>query len=499
MAPPRRGGFTGSGILSRFFGSAISNAAGYSIGGAVQPTLEPYTQDIANETWALHAVRPLSAQQAAALSARGIDAALDPAGEAKLTGYNAERFAALAQLGGEVPDTGSLLTMLRRGAISDGEFDAALGRAAILPEWRARLRALRRVLPSVTDMVRFAVREVYNPTQRAALDLDAEFPAAFAEQARAIGLEEQTARDYWAAHWELPSVEQGAAMLFRGEISQSEFEALVKALDYAPIWRQPLQAISRAIPGLSDMIRFAVREVYNPTQRAALGLDGDYPAAFTAQAAKHGLAEPDARDYWAAHWQLPSARQGYTMLWRGLISPAQLDELLKALDYSPVWRDRLSEIAHIVPGRIDLKRMLHHGIIDRAGVKQGYIRIGYAEPDAEHMTQIAEAEQTASPTAQVWAGRARSRLFTVAHNEYQDGSIDAAQARSLVQRVGASSAEADAVLAVWDAEREVNRLELTPAQIRKAWKDGLYDEPTALAELAERHMTAEDAATFLHS
>jgi hypothetical protein len=491
--------FSARGILGRFFGSAISNAAGYAMGGAITPALQPFTQDIANEIWAAHPVAPLTAEQSAQAALYGLLPGYDWQGEATLTGVGAERFNALRELQANVPPSGTLLELLRRGIATPEQVDGGLARTGLLPEWRSRIRQLRTVLPSVSDMVRFAVREVYNPQQRSALDLDSEFPDAFAERAALIGLDNETAREYWAAHWELPSLTQGANMRFRGLISESEFAGLAKALDYAPVWRDKLLEVAKAIPSMSDMVRFAVREVYNPQQRAALDLDGDYPDAFTAQAAKHGLAEQDARDYWAAHWRLPSLEQGFRMLHRGLLTETQMDGLIKAQDYAPIWRPRLAAIAHLVPGRVDLKRMYRFEILTRAQVKAGYIALGYAEPDAEALTRIAEHEADTSATANPWANRARSRLFTVAHNEYQDRSIDEGRAREILTLIGATAQDAGKVLEAWNAELSINRLELTPAQIKKAARNGVYDDATAMAELVERHMSEDDARAFLDS
>ncbi|HVE35367.1 MAG TPA: hypothetical protein VNC18_17510 [Gemmatimonadaceae bacterium] len=492
-------GVSGGFLLRRFLGSAISNATGYALGSAVSPALTPLVQDVENEAWRTHRAKPLPAAVAAQAAARGFMEDADAKAEGSLTGLQDWRMDHLRQLSQSAPPLETLLALRRRGAITPGDFTTGIEQLGYLPQWRGVLGALRNVIPSVTDMVRFAVREVYDPAKRAALDLDAEFPPAFADDAANVGLSPERAGQYWAAHWELPSYEQGANMMYRGAISQSDFDGLLKALDYAPVWRGPLQEISRAIPTLSDMIRFAVREVYSPAQRQSLGLDVDYPAPFTAQAAKHGLTEQDARDYWAAHWRLPSALQGYRMLWRGQISQAELSGLLKALDYPAVWRDRLQAIAYLVPGRIDLKRMLKHGILDRAQVKAGYQRLGYTPDDAEHLTQIAEAEVTTTTTANPWLTRARSRLYTVAHNEYIDRSLGDPEAGQLLGEIGVPAPERTRVIALWQSERDIQRLELTPAQIKKAYKKDIYDEATAMSELAERGMTTEDATTFLAS
>jgi hypothetical protein len=418
---------------------------------------------------------------------------------ARRVGLTENRFAALVQYYLNGPQLGMALQALQRGKITEAQYRHALTKQGIEPQYHDAMVDLRRYVVPPTDLVRMAVREVFNAQQRAFLTLDAEYPGDVTAKAGELGIEPDTMRDYWAAHWELPSYTQLAAMLHRGELEPQEFRDALKALDYAPVWRRPLEVIARAIPTMTDFIRFAQREVFSPGQRRDLGLDADYPDAFTAKAALHGMTEQDARDYWAAHWRLPSARQGYTMLWRHEIEAPELDGLLKALDYPAVWRRRLANIAHIKPGRIDLKRFYRHGIYSRAQLLEGYRQIGYAPADAESMTAVAIAESAGGDEAQTWANRARSRLFAVAHNEYLAYSIDPPTALRKLEAIGISDAEGQTILALWNEEAEIQRLELTPAQIRKAYRKALYTETVALAELEERGYSPDDARTFLAS
>lgn len=486
-------------LFTRFLGSAVSNAAGYGVGGAILPTLEPYTQDLANQTWNLHPAKPLPAGLAAEAALRGYWPEERGEQEARYTGHDSERFEQYFRLAGQTPPLETLLALRRRDLINDGQLEQGIAQAGYLPEWRARIASMLYVLPSVTDLIRMAVREVFDPGQRAALDLDAEYPDELTERGRAIGLSPATTRNYWAAHWELPSYTQATQMLFRGAISQDLFGRLLRALDYAPTWRGPLEEIARVIPSISDMTRLVVREVYDSAKRSALGLDAEYPPEFSRQVAKHGMREEDARDLWAGHWRPVSALQGYRMLHRGLIDEGDLDDILKQLDYTPRNRPLLAALSHLVPGRIDLKRMLRHEILSPAEVEAGYRRLGYDDTDARRMREIAVAELEASETGSPWASKARSSLFTLTHREYLDGSINEAQATSYLQRVGALAAERPIIIGLWNDEREIRRRELTPAEIRKARNEGVYDETRALAELIERGMTDEDARTYLAS
>ena len=498
MSAPGAPGILG-GLVRRFFGSAISTAAGYGIGGAIQPTLEPLTQDLANTTWSLHRVRPIAASIAAALWLRELLPQGEAETEAGLTGFSPERVALLRRAQGQAPPLETLLALRRRDLIGEGELDDGIAQLGLLPEWRARVKGVRNVLPSVTDMVRFAVREVYDPAARAALDLDAELPGAFIQDAGLVGLSPERAAQEWAAHWQLPSAEQGFQMFYRGEISAGELDGLLKALDYAPVWRPRLRALAEAIPPLSDMIRFAVREAYSPASVQRLGLDADFPPVFATEASRHGMTEENARYYWRAHWRLPSALQGYRMLWRGEIDQGELDELLKALDYPPLWRARLSNIARTVPGRIDLKRLLRHEIIDRAEVKAGYQRLGYTPDDAENMTQIAEAEVGDTADTATYVAKARSSLFTRLHSEYVSRQLTPDEALAGLASVGVPAPQRGPVVTLWTAEQTYVRTELTQAQILKAFKKNLLSEDEALTELQERGLSAADAAIRLQS
>lgn len=492
-------GLPGPFSFLRPLGATGGAAIGFAVGHGVSPAIRPVIQDLANTAWELHQVRPLEPSIAAQLVAEGLWSADQGTAEAARSGVNPDRFAGLIEEARSGPTIEQAFAGVRRGLLGGAELTRAMRQAGVRPEWDELMRALVEVLPSVTDMVRFGVREVYDPAARSALDLDAEFPPAFAADAARVGLSRETAGNYWAAHWDLPSYEQGVAMLHRGLISQAQFDGLLKALDYAPTWRDKLRGIALRVPPIADMIRFAVREVYDPAARAALDLDADYPDAFTGQAALHGMSEEHARDYWASHWRLPSARQGYVMLWRGLITEPQLDQLLKALDYPRVWRDRLAAIARIVPGRIDLKRMLRHGIKTEQEVEAGYRRLGYDADDAAAMTAIAVAEVEAGTTGDTYVSKARTSLFNRVHTEFVSRQLTRTEAEAGLAAAGVPGPQRGPVLTVWERESELIRTELTQAQIVKAHKKGLLTEAEALAELQERGMSASDAAIRLQS
>lgn len=481
----------------------------------------------------------LDAGTLAQLAARG-QLELDTArGLAEDAGTNASVFARMVAAASDAPTVGQVLELGNREGSTDAEVAADLEATGLRSVWRGRVAALRHYLTPPSDLIRQAVREAFDPAQRGALSLDAEFPEEFAVRARRLGIDRETATDYWAAHWDLPSYTQATEMLFRGEISEAQFERLLRALDYAPTWRGPLKAIARRIPTMSDFQRLVRREVYNPAQRAALGLDAEYPAEFTRKAALHGMSEQDARDLWAGGWRLPSATQGYRMLWRGEIDEGELGGLLKALDYAPKWRDRLANIARIVPGRIDIRRMLAAGIITPEQARERYQRLGYTASDAAIMVQLAQASTTSTGKDLTLAhltaeyegeyidraeylarleslgyseaearqladladakrvARARQQFENRIHSQYVGHKIDRPAAVEALGKAGISEAARARMLTEWDNEKAVNVRTLTQAQILKAYKNGLITREVGLDELTDQGLSDADANRLL--
>lgn len=141
-------------------------------------------------------------------------------------------------------------------------------------------------------------------------------------------------------------------------------------------------------PGINDLIQFAVKEVYSPETYTLFGQYQEFPEEFSSRAKLLGMSEEHARQYWAAHWQLPSAGMGYDMFHRRIINQEQLKALLKALDVMPFWRDKLVQLSYNVVARVDTRRLYAYGIWDKNKVYQNYLDEGYSPQDAQALTQF---------------------------------------------------------------------------------------------------------------
>ena len=74
------------------------------------------------------------------------------------------------------------------------------------------------------------------------------------------------------------------------------------------------------------------KEAFEPDIYTTLGLDEEFPSEQVKWLEDQGISEEWARKYWIAHWDQPSIGQGFEMLHRGVIGPATLDMLFRAIE-----------------------------------------------------------------------------------------------------------------------------------------------------------------------
>lgn len=451
---------------------------GYALGTAAGPSLEPFVQDLANEAWALNQVLPLRAADAAQLVADGERDMGWGVGEAALTGIDESRFRALVDMIDTSPGLAQLYAMLHRGLVSEAKFRAGARRQGIEEQWIDALVTLSDVLLSPA--------EAANAWQQGFMG-EAEAEA----EAERSGIGPARSRIQRELAGNPPGPMDGLSMLRRGIIDEATYRQLVREGRTKTKYTDALLALRQQVLSARDAAELWLRGWITEAQAKAIGALTGYDA--------------DAMDLLYLNRGRPATtRQVFLGLRHGAkrgAPAAGIDpDYLTAIRNSNV-RDEYANLLwaqrFTYPSLFQLDRLVKAGALTPERGAEILHFQGYDQPEIDALK--AYWTTPAGPVTAKWAERARGRLFTVIHNEYQDRSIDAARARALLATVGAGAAEADAVIRVWDAELSINRLELSPTQIRKAWKEGIYDEATALAELSERHMTPDDAQTFLHS
>jgi hypothetical protein len=182
----------------------------------------------------------------------------------KKWGYDENWSQKLIDISYRWPEVGYIFEMWNRGIINDDTALYYLRQLGFNDETIERIAPLRFYVPSATDMVRFAVREAFTPQAAEAMGYYEDIPPEFIIEAQKAGLSEHYARMYWAAHWQLPSVEQVFEMMHRGVEMPISVDDYLKIADYAPKWRDPLKAISYNVITRVDIRRMRKLGVVGP-------------------------------------------------------------------------------------------------------------------------------------------------------------------------------------------------------------------------------------------
>lgn len=269
-----------------------------------------------------------------------------------------------------------------------------------------------------------------------------------------VGLDRSFHSDMALAAVELIPPEAIQQLFLRGIMNESMHDLYMSRFGYSNIDVDMLKELYFFLPPVQDLIRMAVREVFTPEIASAYGLNRDYPSALTPLARKVGLNEETARQYWAAHWELPSATQGFEMFHRGFISYEELETLLRALDYMPFWREPLINMAYNPLTRVDTRRMYGLGVLNRNEVKRAYKDLGYNDENAERLTEFTIRYEDNNGQPQAEEFRALTR--TTYERAYDNGVMSREEAKDAIKDLGYHSDDAELLLDIIDFNNKLN-------------------------------------------
>lgn len=196
------------------------------------------------------------------------------------------------------------------------------------------------------------------------------------------------AQNYYDAIRTKPATDELIAYELRKDPTLANLSRELRKIGIHPDYFNLHKELAYPIPPVADIITMAVREAFTPEIAARFGQYEGLPAEYVEWAKKKGLSEEWATRYWASHWTLPSAQQGFEMLHRGIIDRDDLTLLLRALDIMPFWRERLIQMSYRPLTRVDVRRMYNLDILDPEAVRKAYKDLGYDDTNAEYMTRF---------------------------------------------------------------------------------------------------------------
>ena len=249
--------------------------------------------------------------------------------------------------------------------------------------------------------------------------------------------------------------------------------------------------------GASDYIRFAVRDVYDAAARQKLTLDQDFPPGLAPKLVALGYSDTDAKDAWAAHWELPSPTQVYEMLHRGkLPEGVTVEDYLKSADYAPIWRQSLVDISYNPITRTDAKRMYKlRGDFD--ALVANFRNNGYNEQDSKDLAEFTR-EDVSLETRQekeLLVGPVKNKALAM----YQSRRISAAELRSTLLQLKYPEEIVSRFITDIDFVRESDRRDDVAAAVKGSFIKALRSKDDTVAILKKTGYTDEGIAEVMES
>jgi len=215
----------------------------------------------------------------------------------------------------------------------------------------------------------------------------------------------------------------------RGYVTEADVRDVLARFGYEDKWIDAEIKSWQIIPGVSDLITFVVREVISPED-------------FYGWAAKQGLSEYWAKNYWEAHWRLPSFENLREAWWRGIITEEEFRKYVVWHDYKPEPRpgisksdlDIMNELSYELPGKLDLRWMWRWGKISEDEFRRLLAKTGI-HPD--YLDAVADAYMANELLDE------RNRFATTLETLYSAGKISEEEFRRKMAEIGFSPREID--------------------------------------------------------
>ena len=369
-----------------------------------------------------------------------------------------------------------LFTAFWRGKIGRDRFTQGLHALGHKPSDDGLIESIKKPIPGPADLVRMAVREAFSPEVYGKYGYHLDFPPDFAKYMSYWGYDEFWAKAFWAAKWELPSVQLGYEMFHRRIIDKDGLELLLRVADYPSFWRDKMIQASyspytrvdtRRMYGLGVLDREAVYWCYRD-----IGYDDEHAKNLTEFTVRY--EDENGAD----------KRVQYHSITQSILEQAYRKDLI-SLDYAKTRLAKLGytpEDVNVITSLMDAKKTVdaipdwgsEHSRDFKTLVEKAYTKrlitkseaieslgaIGVSERVTEFILAIADYNYI--------AGQTDNAIKTIG-DAYVSRAIDRSTAVAQFGQLGLPGALQEQHFDEWDMARNLRSRRLTEAQYRKAW------------------------------
>lgn len=353
----------------------------------------------------------------------------------------------------------------------------------------------------------------------------------YREGMRAIGWYDDSAVARMRDHSIFPSESTILALWLRGMLDEQEVISYLTAIGYRDDFtRQRIMELAKVIPPPSEIIRFAVREVWDQETVERWGYDEEFPYQLAHWLKKQGYSwgetlinpatgTPEFVDwptaYWRAHWTIMSPSQAYQAYRRLRPERIQryqetfpgvrafelrdLNTVLKVGDYPPAMRQWLGAISSQPLRMYNIRRALIAEVRDREWTLQQLLDNGYIPEDASTMIDIWLADEQRRKN--LWKDRLRQRSVTATYQEilagYADGFVDRTTAFQRIQALEADSGQILQALDLIDSRLLRQHLKDMLRALRRDYLSGSMSDAETILQLRSLNLTPAASNRYL--
>lgn len=420
-------------LFTRFLGRTASEGAAFAFGLAAAPVLSPPVEELKNEAWRTYPTRALEPGDAAEIVAEDVELRGWGADEAAAHGVNGERFDALVGAVLNAPGFADLLTLKRRGLISDQQFEHGLRKGRLETLWDSGLTGLEDVLLTVADLA--------NAVVQGHMDQGA---------AAAEALKQGVSADRFNVLVENTGLPPGPATLLewrrRGFITDAELDQGIREghtkTKYIPFFHDALAAqLSTA-----QIVGLRVKGWITPEESYTLG-------------AGHGFTPAQMDQMWEEAGRPATVHQIHIGYARGAKvegAASEEDAIRQSVQRSDIqtrYGDVLFAQRYTYPSAFVLRGLVTSGAISEADAEQILIFSGWEPTLSKKVAQFWSGSQAGTPTVDPYVEKAQTHLWTTLQREYTKGDGVLADTQTALATLIPDAATRDAVFKVWDVER----------------------------------------------
>ena len=456
----------------------------YIIGIAGAPAVYPYVRSLENIAWAAHPVMPPPAPLLAQGVAQGQVAKAAAYDWAKQEGFDTAQMDALVNIANVGPGASYAFELWRRGLIDKAGFERALKRLGLEDQWVGPLENLHDVLLSSAELGMLQQQGFIDEAR------------ANAEGAlQGVTNERQQLR--FEASGLPPGIGEALQMLRRNIIGTNEFAQIVREGHTKTKYTGELLALQDQVLSAATYVRGFLKGHIDRAQMHSGG-------------ALTGYTPADLDLWYLTEGRPATAHQIHIGYARGAALPGATDEQdaiaisVKQSDIRPEYTDLIYAGRDTYPSLFQLTRLVEGGTISPDTGATWAHKSGLA---AEVVTALhASWSGTGSGSAaDPHVSKAQTQLWNTTHTAYRNHKLTDQEATAALGVADVAAAAIPTILTIWQAERDLDRKPLSPAQIKKAYGEAVLNPDTgaawtrddALAALIALGMSTADATTFL--